>query len=332
MSDSASHTASDSASHTASDSASHTASDSASDETPDIEDICTKPTRSRTREKQKLIISASRRTDIPANYMQKYADYFKQGKVPGQFRATKEIDVSPDNVAIIMWWSKNFGPFIAEYNKCKPFWKKYVHQFQFTLNPVNTTIEPGVPGLSERFTQLQFLVKEFGLQAVHLRIDPIYEYKKDSEVINNIGGIPEILLFAKSLGLTEARVAIMISYPKVTARAAKRGISFRVFNRESSLDMYRSKILPIFANIGMKAVLCADHDNLFAELIKSFPLNVVRAACIDGGEIGPQCGKKVSKAKDRGQRAPCLCTKSVEIGNYSACHHGCLYCYASPST
>ena len=64
----------------------------------------------------KTVISASRRTDIPAFYM----PWFMERLLEGRFQVvnpfnnrSKVVSAGPDQVHSIVFWSKNFGPFIA---------------------------------------------------------------------------------------------------------------------------------------------------------------------------------------------------------------------------
>lgn len=63
----------------------------------------------------KIVISASRRTDIPAFYM----DRFMARISAGSFRVenpynhkVSTVPATPDAVHAIVFWSKNYGPFL----------------------------------------------------------------------------------------------------------------------------------------------------------------------------------------------------------------------------
>ena len=65
--------------------------------------------------KMKKIISVSRRTDIPAFYMKWFMERIEKGffeTINPYNRVKKIIDVSRNNIHSIVFWSKNFRPFI----------------------------------------------------------------------------------------------------------------------------------------------------------------------------------------------------------------------------
>ena len=50
--------------------------------------------------------------------------------------------------------------------------------------------------------------------------------------------------------------------------------------------------------------------------------------CIDEALLNDLFNLNLAYRKDPAQRKLCLCQRSVDIGSYGACGHGCIYCYA----
>ena len=63
-----------------------------------------------------MILSASRRTDIPAFYgdwlMNRLRAGFLLVRNPRNLRQVSRIDLSPENVDCIVFWTKNPAPFL----------------------------------------------------------------------------------------------------------------------------------------------------------------------------------------------------------------------------
>ena len=65
----------------------------------------------------KQILSVSRRTDIPAFYMPWFMDQVTRGliEVVNPFnQKVRQVNVSPERVHTMVFWSKNFRPFLAD--------------------------------------------------------------------------------------------------------------------------------------------------------------------------------------------------------------------------
>jgi hypothetical protein len=66
-----------------------------------------------------------------------------------------------------------------------------------------------------------------------------------------------------------------------------------------------------------------------AEPIEMDQYGVSHGKCIDDNYIAKVFDLVVMHKKDTGQRKECGCVKSVDIGVYDTCLHGCQYCYAT---
>jgi len=127
-----------------------------------------------------MVLSASRRTDIPAFFM----PWFMEGIARGEFEVTNPYNRRVTRVAAtvppvhtIVFWSKNFGPFLEGDYGGRLQALGYHLYFQFTINSENPVLEPNLPGLDQRLEQLQRLCDRFGLRSVNWRFDPICFYR-----------------------------------------------------------------------------------------------------------------------------------------------------------
>ena len=80
-----------------------------------------------------MIISASRRTDIPTWYSEWFCRRIKEGflyvRNPMNYHQISRIDLSPDIVDCIVFWTKNPIPMLGRLDELKD----YMYYFQFTL-------------------------------------------------------------------------------------------------------------------------------------------------------------------------------------------------------
>ena len=81
-----------------------------------------------------MIVSASRRTDIPAFYAPWFYNRLKEGYVlvPNPFnpRTVSRVGLTPDTVDCIVFWTKNPAPMLDGLERLRD----YRYYFQFTLN------------------------------------------------------------------------------------------------------------------------------------------------------------------------------------------------------
>lgn len=282
-----------------------------------------------------IVLSASRRTDIPAFYM----PWFMTGIARGRFevvhpytRRTRRVPATVPPVRVIVFWSKNFGPFLAEGYGRRLEQLGYRLFFQFTLNSECRALEPNLPPLAERLSQLRRLCADHGPQAVNWRFDPVCRFREGAgPVRDNLDDLPRIAAAAAACGLRRCTTSFMDPYPKVMRRAARRpDVAFVPPNRTEQVETL----------LGMERVLAAHAIGLFTccenELRHALPRasTIGAGACIPSDRLMALHGGRLSLARDRGQRtrSGCECRVSVDIGSYGLhpCRHGCLYCYANP--
>ena len=98
-----------------------------------------------------MIISASRRTDIPAFYSDWFIERIKEGFVlvrnPLNIHQVSKIKLTPDVVDFIVFWTKNPKPLLGKLNELQD----YNYYFQFTLNSYDTDIEEYVPNKEHEY-------------------------------------------------------------------------------------------------------------------------------------------------------------------------------------
>lgn len=279
------------------------------------------------------IISCSRRTDIPAFLMNWVIQKIKIGYVdvvnPFNRKQISRISLKLEDVKCWVWWSKNFKDWIKKFNENKNLFRMYKgHSFQFTINSPSELENNIKISLENRFKQLEWLIKEFGLLAVNFRFDPIILYKKhnSNEICSNLDNFEYIIKNVSAFGLKEMIFSFATIYSKVKTRMNARGyipIDPTFKKKKEILDSMKE----ICAKYDIKMKACCQPDLLEIKGIE-------QAHCIDAYKIERILGDPIPKIKDTGQRNHCGCFKSKDIGGYSGifrCKHNCAYCYASPA-
>ena len=98
-----------------------------------------------------MILSASRRTDIPAFFSDWFMNRLRDGYLlvrnPMNYHQVSKIELSPAVLDCIVFWTKNprpLLPYLAEISESYPFY------FQYTLNAYGKDIEQNLPDVGER--------------------------------------------------------------------------------------------------------------------------------------------------------------------------------------
>lgn len=284
---------------------------------------------------QRIVLSASRRTDIPAFYMPWFMAQIQGGmfQVPHPYGGPAAmVPATVDRVHTIVFWSKNFGLFLNEGYGDALARRGYHLFFNFTINSPHLLLEPAVPPLAERLEQLARLCDAFGPDHVQWRFDPICFFRTpDGGRADNGDAFEVIARRAAALGVRTCITSFVDLYRKVERRLAKTDISMY----DPPLTVKRDRILEMVHVLDpLSMILCLCCENaVLAALPEGTPVR--RAACIPNADLARLNGADISLARDTGQRmkAGCGCGRARDIGSYAQhpCRHNCLFCYANPA-
>ncbi len=283
------------------------------------------------------ILSASRRTDIPGWYTPWFLDRIEKGWFPvtNPFnRQTRKVSARPEDIHTIVFWSKNYGPFL-ELDAHRILAEKGFHLFfNFTINTPSKDLEPVLPHLDIRLTQARRIAEDLNPAQIAWRFDPICFYEKNGQLMDNISGFKHIARELSDMGITRCITSFYDPYKKVeqrTRRLAEKGNPYIRFidpNVETKQQVI-SHMSDFLADLGIRLFLCCEKELLDSSGLKG---NAAPSACIDGHLYNHLFGGTPETHADYGQRRKqgCRCTRSFDIGSYDEhpCFHNCLFCYA----
>ncbi len=265
-----------------------------------------------------MILSVSRRTDIPAYFSDWFYQRILEGFVltrnPMNTDQISKVSLLPDVIDGIVFWTKNPMPMMEHLHLIE----RYPYYFQFTLNPYDKDIECNLPD-KEQFlvSYFQRLSSDIGSHRVIWRYDPILFTDRYSVAYHK----EQFYRYAAKLcGFTE-KVIVGFLNPYEKTKRNMRQLKWRLPNRDEKMN-----VLAFFSEVAKEFELkletcgvdldCAEHG-------------IHQASCIDK-ELLERIGQyKLDVVKDKNQRLKCACDSSIDIGTYHTCKHGCRYCYAN---
>lgn len=265
-----------------------------------------------------MILSVSRRTDIPNYYSDWFIARIKEGflyvRNPMNAHQISRIDLSPEVVDCIVFWTKNPANMIEKLGHLE----KYMYYFQFTLTGYGKDVEPNLPNKrKEVIPTFKRLSEKIGKERVIWRYDPIlvnkrytmdYHRKAFEEIASNLEDN------------TEKVVISFVDFYSKTQRNT-RGLDIRQITNEERVEL-AGEMARIASKYHLIIETCAEQINLNE-------VGILHGSCIDKKRIERLLGCKLIVEKDKNQREACGCIESVEVGAYNTCLNGCKYCYAN---
>jgi len=265
-----------------------------------------------------MIISASRRTDIPAFYADWFLGRLKAGFLyvrnpVNNARISKVL--LKDVVDFIVFWTKNPANLLSKLDYFHVF--RIPYYFQFTLTSYGKDLEKNLPPKKELIDIFRRLSDSVGKKRVIWRYDPIlFTSSIDMSYHERY-----FELIAKKLENYTSRC--VISFLDLYKKCQRNLKGFNIIDASKEKMEQTGKIIGQIANAHNLAVeTCAEEIDLSKYGIK-------KGKCIDDALISKIIGQEIRLPKDKSQRAACGCVESIDIGAYNTCLHNCLYCYAN---
>lgn len=264
-----------------------------------------------------MILSVSRRTDIPAFYPDWFFNRVKAGFVlvrnPFFAQQVSRIQIDPQTVDCMVFWTKNPGPMIARLDELEP----YPYYFSVTINPYNRNLEAVVPRKNKVIDSFKQIADRIGPHRIIWRYDPVF-MTDDMDMDYLVDSFEAV---AKRLsGHTERVMTGFLTMYKKTERNM-RETTVRELTPEEKFEFAR-RVAEISNVYGIDPQACSVKADLSSCGVKA-------GYCIEKELIERIAGYSIDAAKDKNQREICRCIESIDIGEYDTCPHACLYCYAN---
>lgn len=271
-----------------------------------------------------MIISASRRTDIPAFYAEWFINRIREGycQVPNPFnhRQVSTISLKPEDVDVIVFWTRNprpLFPFLQELGA-----RGFRSYFQFTLMNNPYPIESKSRLLAASLRTFHALSEIVGPDRIIWRYDPlVFSSITEPDFHRHQYGL---IAGALQGDTRRSVISIVDIYKKAGKRLeemARQGIEMRMPDMPVIGKLIAS-LRSIAHTNGMEIASCAEEVDLA-------PYGVGPGKCIDDQYIKQVFGIDAPRRKDPSQRQACGCVVSRDIGMYDSCLSGCSYCYAT---
>ncbi len=271
-----------------------------------------------------MIVSASRRTDIPAFYSRWLLNRIRAGYclVPNPFnpKQVSEISLAPESVDLFVFWTRNPRPLVPYLKELDE--RGYHYYFLYTLMDNPGILDPKSPSSESSIDTFRKLSDRIGPEKVIWRYDPI--------VISDMTDIEfhkaKFSFIAKKLrGFTfRCIISFVDIYKKIEGRLRALGDNGFILHKsgEYNLSGLLSSITKIAGDNGIEIKSCSSKIDLSG-------FGIPAGKCIDDDLISKYFGINLDSKKDPYQRKDCNCVISRDIGMYDTCLYECQYCYAT---
>jgi hypothetical protein len=246
------------------------------------------------------IISASRRSDIPAFYSRWLLRRLEEGYCDWIHPFTgklERVSLLAEDCLAIVFWTRNPAPLLPALRDLLS--SGHFPFFHFTVTGYPKLLESHNPELGLSLRRLRELAERVGPESVIWRYDPIVVSSRTPLAFH----LEQFASIARGLEGAIRRV-----YFSFVDRYGKTQRNFQRLSRQHGVEFLDPDAL--------------ERKNLVLRL---------RDVAARHGMTLHACWDVHERLKRRPTREQCGCTESVDIGAYDTCAFGCSYCYATKS-
>lgn len=266
-----------------------------------------------------MILSVSRRTDIPALYSDWFMYRLRAGEVlvrnPINPKQVSSIPLSPENIDCIVFWTKDPRKLMAYLDEIDRM--GYTYYFSVTINPYGKDIESHVDMKKNIIEAFRELSGRIGKKRVIWRYNPILF----SDKIDKAYHLKWFDYLARELG--EYTDKCVFSFLEVYKKLQNNLAAMNIYNPSDAVK--KDLIAQMCSIAGSRSIRLAS----CGETIDFSDLGIEKNKCVDDVLIKDILGCNIKVSKDKSQRDKCNCVSSRDIGTYNTCTNGCVYCYAN---
>jgi DNA repair photolyase len=233
-------------------------------------------------------------------------------------------EIGKENIHTLVIWTKNPRNMLVHSKLNRVLEKLDQIYVLLTVTGLGgTPLEPNTPSADQVFRQLPAIIDFIDSpRRLAFRYDPLIDvlYQGNERLCNlDIIKFSDILSRAHFLGVERVIVSYVTLYRKVIKRLKANNFEVLEHPLEEITGFIQNQMKPQAENLGMELSTCV------------LP-NLTQKGCIDARTLIEMHPLRIpcSQAKDKTQRGECHCTKSLDIGQWFSCYHGCVYCYGNP--
>ncbi|MFH1137217.1 MAG: DUF1848 domain-containing protein [Pseudomonadota bacterium] len=271
-----------------------------------------------------MIISASRRTDIPAFHAPWFMNRIRAGfvLVPNPFnpKQIRRVSLAPGDVSGLVFWTRNPEPLLTGLDELDR--RGFPYYFLFTITGLPRILEKNTLPPDRAAEIFRRLSTRLGPGRVVWRFDPVIitDVSPPGAILENFTVLAERLS-----GSTDR---VIFSFAEIYRKVKKNldrlereeGVRCRdLAASPGEMTDLAGKLAEVAAARGLRLQACCPQVDLT-------PAGLVPGKCVDPALLPGLTPEDFPR--DKTQRPGCNCVASADIGQYDSCLHGCVYCYA----